>query len=87
MKRYAIQDEEVREALQSALAETVRDRRSAFASLLNLVVLRWDVLAIFPDPWTVVTDKRPFGTSRSACANLFFAGPPTRSELFAPPAD
>ena len=42
MKAYAIQDAEVREALQSALAEPLLDRRSAFVSVLKFVVLRRD---------------------------------------------
>jgi hypothetical protein len=42
VKLYAIHDEEVHEALQSALAERWRDRRSAFVSVLEFVVLRRD---------------------------------------------
>jgi hypothetical protein len=42
VKLYAVQDDEVREALQSALAEPLLERRSAFVSLLKFVVLRRD---------------------------------------------
>lgn len=42
VKLYAIQDEEVYEALQSTLAVRLRDRGDAFVNLVEFVVLRRD---------------------------------------------
>lgn len=46
------------------------------------------VLAIFPSvPWYVVTDKWPRGAARSAWANPFMAGRPSRVNYFSPSAE